>query len=163
MRQELVDVSIMLQLIDKNNFHVISSASSSTNMSHTAGLSAKVLLTLQYYTCTATGRDMYSHISIPTLTYTHLWMDTQGIYAKTPTFTHRDTDTHTLSYKGIFSRYTCTQKTCISIYTNLEGPTYHNPHPQSQTYVNEQLHIHVIIHKHTNTHTYFHLCKHAES
>lgn len=43
MRQELVDVSIMLQLIDKNNFCFVYSASSSATKSHSGRLSGKVL------------------------------------------------------------------------------------------------------------------------
>lgn len=65
MRQELVDVSIMLQLIDKNNFHVYS-ASSSANMPGTARLSAKVLPILQFYSCTQQEK-MCSSFTLPFL------------------------------------------------------------------------------------------------
>ena len=55
MRQELVDVSIMLQLIDKNNFCSVYSASSSATKSHTGRLSGKVLPVLP--PCTGTQRE----------------------------------------------------------------------------------------------------------
>lgn len=64
MRQELVDVSIMLQLIDKNNFHVVYSASSSANMPGTARLSAKVLVIPQFYACTQ-QEEMCSSLTLP--------------------------------------------------------------------------------------------------
>lgn len=90
MRQELVDVSIMLQLTDKNNFHVAYSASSSANMPDTARLSAKVFWILQFYACTP-QEDYAAHLH--SLSHTHMFSHVQ-----THTFTH--TSTHSHSWMG---------------------------------------------------------------
>lgn len=84
MRQELVDVSIMLQLIDKNNFHVVYSASSSANMPGTARLSDKVHLTLQL--CTHTQQEeMCSSLTLP---YPHIQVQHVQTHALTRVPTH---------------------------------------------------------------------------
>lgn len=83
MRQELVDVSIMLQLIDKNNFHVVSSASSSANTPGTARLSDKVHLTLQL--CTCTQQEMCSSLTLP---YPHIHVQHVQTHALTCAPTH---------------------------------------------------------------------------
>lgn len=93
MRQELVDVSIMLQLIDKNNFHVVYSASSSANMPGTARLSAKVLPILQFYACTQ-QEEMCSSL---TLSFPHIRVQpcADSAHSRVPPHIHtHDSDTH---------------------------------------------------------------------
>lgn len=85
MRQELVDVSIKLQLIDKNNFHVVYSASSSAIMPGSARLSAKVLPILQFSACTQKEEMCRS----PVLPYPHIHVQPcAGSHSLCPTHSH---------------------------------------------------------------------------
>lgn len=86
MRQELVDVSITLQLIDKNNFHVVYSASSFANTPGTARPPAKGLPILQFYACTQ-QEETCSSLTLP---YTHIRVQPRAdshIHACPDTFT----------------------------------------------------------------------------
>lgn len=132
MRQELVDVSIMLQLIDKNNFHVVYSASSSANMPGTARLSAKVLPILQFYACTQ-QEEMCSSLTLP-YPRTHVQPRADSCIPACPPHVHtHDSDTRTCVHvqespgclhMGIHQTFRDTQ---VCLYCDVQKHTFSPP------------------------------------